>query len=361
MKTGKQVLCFLLALALLIGLLPATVQPVQARGAAMVTETTAAAQDAELAEPMATHVLNFSFVGGTGTIVVNGEDKGTSVEVESGSDLKFRVKAPGYQINVVLLGSSRQPLTADANGEYTITNVTKSQGVTIMVTPKENVALSFEVVDAKVTIADPDYTGETYSAQYNEEVTFAVEPDATGAAVTVEADHCSITDHGDGTYTTSGLTSATKITVTAEGGEERPRFTVELQFSISEANGSMWVNGVNCGTSVQVVSGRDLKFEVKVALGYKINVLLLHYFPRGVGNWQCELDGDGRSLFYYGQWGRNLYHFRYHGCYHHHSPGRGGGEGTPSHCLPMHQCQGDSQPGGLHKWRVSLFGWTAHF
>lgn len=287
MKTGKQVLCFLLALALLIGLLPATVQPVQARGAAMVTETTAAAQDAELAEPMATHVLNFSFVGGTGTIVVNGEDKGTSVEVESGSDLKFRVKAPGYQINVVLLGSSRQPLTADANGEYTITNVTKSQGVTIMVTPKENVALSFEVVDAKVTIADTDYTGETYSAQYNEEVTFAVEPDATGAAVTVEADHCSITDHGDGTYTTSGLTSATKITVTAEGGEERPRFTVELQFSISEANGSMWVNGVNCGTSVQVVSGRDLKFEVKVALGYKINVLLLG------GRQPIQPDSDG--------------------------------------------------------------------
>ena len=30
MKTGKQVLCFLLALALLAGLLPATVQPVQA-------------------------------------------------------------------------------------------------------------------------------------------------------------------------------------------------------------------------------------------------------------------------------------------------------------------------------------------
>ena len=284
MKTGKQVLCFLLALALLAGLLPATVQPVQARGVAMVTETKAAAQDAE---PMANPVVKFSFnIAGAGTIVVNGEDKGTSVEVESGSDLKFRVKAPGYQINVVLL-EGRQPLTADANGEYTISNVTGSRNVTIMVTQKENVTLSFEAVDAKVTIADTDYTGGTYSAQYNEEVTFAVEPDAAGATVTVDADHCSITDHGDGTYTTSGLTSATKITVTAEGGEERPRCTVELQFSIPEANGSMWVNGVNCGTSAQVVSGRDLKFEVKVALGYKVNVLLLG------GRQPIQPDSDG--------------------------------------------------------------------
>ena len=220
MKTGKQVLCFLLALALLVGLLPATVQPVQARGAAMVTETNATAQNAEIAEPMANPVVKFSFsIAGAGTIVVNGEDKGTSVEVESGSDLKFRVKAPGYQINVVLL-EGRQPLTADANGEYTISNVTGNRNVTIMVTQKENVALSFETVDAKVTIADTDYTSGTYSAQYNEEVAFAVEPEAAGATVTVEADHGSITDHGDGTYTTSGLTSATKITVTAEGGEE---------------------------------------------------------------------------------------------------------------------------------------------
>lgn len=286
MKTGKQVLCFLLALALLVGLLPATVQPVQARGAAMVTETNATAQNAEIAEPMANPVVKFSFsIAGAGTIVVNGEDKGTSVEVESGSDLKFRVKAPGYQINVVLL-EGRQPLTADANGEYTISNVTGNRNVTIMVTQKENVALSFETVDAKVTIADTDYTSGTYSAQYNEEVTFAVEPEAAGATVTVEADHGSITDHGDGTYTTSGLTSATKITVTAEGGEEQPRCTVELQFSIPEANGSMWVNGVNCGTSAQVVSGRDLKFEVRVP-GYRVNVLLLG------GRQPIPADSDG--------------------------------------------------------------------
>ena len=69
MKTGKQVLCFLLALALLVGLLPATVQPVQARGAAMVTETNATAQNAEIAEPMANPVVKFSFsIAGAGTI-----------------------------------------------------------------------------------------------------------------------------------------------------------------------------------------------------------------------------------------------------------------------------------------------------
>ena len=277
MKTGKQIWCFLLALALILGLFPTAAQPVQAMDNAGGATNLATATETAEANPVVR--FTFAVVGGggategIGSILVNGEDVGTETEVESGGDLKFQVKVPGYQINVVLLNGS-QPLTADSNGEYTISGISQNRSVTIMVTKKDNVEITLEALNARIAIEGTDYTGKTYSARYNEEVTFSVETDADGATVTVEADNCSVTDHGDGTYTTSGITGATKITVTAEGGEERPQHTVRFQFSASECNGSILVDGIDCGTSVKVVSGRDLVFLVKVP-GYRVNVVLL--------------------------------------------------------------------------------------
>mgnify|MGYP001014390276 CR=1 FL=1 len=44
--------------------------------------------------------------------------------------------------------------------------------------------------------------------------------------------------------------------------------------NVQECNGSILVDGIDCGTSVKVVSGRDLVFLVKVP-GYRVNVVLL--------------------------------------------------------------------------------------
>lgn len=129
MKTGKQIWCFLLALALILGLFPTAAQPVQATANAEGATNLATATETAEANP----VVRFTFAGvgggevtnGMGSIWVNGEDMGTEVEVEPGSDLKFRVKVPGYRIDAVLL-NGRQPLTADSNGEYTVYGVTKT-------------------------------------------------------------------------------------------------------------------------------------------------------------------------------------------------------------------------------------------
>ena len=142
MKTGKQIWCFLLALALILGLFPTAAQPVQAMDNAGGATNLATATETAEANPVVR--FTFAVVGGggategIGSILVNGEDVGTETEVESGGDLKFQVKVPGYQINVVLLNGS-QPLTADSNGEYTISGISQNRSVTIMVTKKDNV------------------------------------------------------------------------------------------------------------------------------------------------------------------------------------------------------------------------------
>lgn len=258
MKTGKQVLCFFLALALILGLLPATVQPVRASGGAQSAENP---------------VVSFNFsIDGAGTIVVDGEDKGTSVEVESGNDLTFSVKAPGYQINVILLGGNR-PIAPNGDGTYTISNVSTDVSVTIMVTQKDNQRLSFAVSGATVTVGDEDYTNADYSARYNEKVTFTVVPEVAGSEVTVVADNCTVTDYGDGTYTTSGITAATRITIAASGQEAKIFYKLSFSFSVPGVAASVFVNDVDMGTSFDVEQGSDVTFRIVVP-GYKVGALL---------------------------------------------------------------------------------------
>lgn len=258
MKTGKQVLCFLLALALILGLLPAAVQPVRAAGGAQSAENP---------------VVSFNFsIDGAGTIVVDGEDKGTSVEVESGNDLTFSVKAPGYQIHVVLLGGNR-PIAPNSDGTYTISNVSTDVSVTIMVTQKDNQRLSFAVSGATVTVGGEDYTNADYSARYNEKVTFTVVPEVTGSEVTVVADNCTVADHGDGTYTTSGITAATRITIAASGQEAKIFCKLQFSFSVPGVAASVFVNDMDMGTSFDVEQGSDVTFRIVVS-GYKVAVLL---------------------------------------------------------------------------------------
>ena len=164
MKTGKQIWCFLLALALILGLFPTAAQPVQAMDNAGGATNLATATETAEANPVVR--FTFAVVGGggategIGSILVNGEDVGTETEVESGCDLKFQVKVPGYQINVVLLNGS-QPLTADSNGEYTISGISQNRSVTIMVTKKDNVEITLEALNARIAIEGTDYTGKT--------------------------------------------------------------------------------------------------------------------------------------------------------------------------------------------------------
>lgn len=260
MKTGKQIWCFLLALALILGLFPTAAQPVQATEAV------------EIAEPTANPVVRFHFnIAGAGTIVVNGEDVGTSVEVESGSDLTFSVEAPGYQVNVVLRGGNR-PMTPNSDGTYTINSVNADMSITIMVTQKDNQSLSFAVTGAIVTVDGEDYTNAAYSARYNEKITFSVVPEIAGSEVTVTADNCTVIDHGDGTYTTSGIIADTRITVTADGEETKIFRKLTFSFNIPGV-GSIFVDDVDMGTSFEVEQGTDVTFRI-VAPGYKVGVLL---------------------------------------------------------------------------------------
>lgn len=270
MKTGKQVLCFLLALALVFGLLPTTVQPVQA---------------AEAAQPAANPVVKFQFsIAGAGTIVVDGEDKGTEVEVDSSGSLTFSVEAPGYQVNVVLFGGNR-PVAPNSDGTYTISGVQGNASVVIMVEKKDNQALSFAVSGAAVTVDGVDYTNADYSALYNEKITFTVIPEEEGSEVTVTADNCTIADHGNGTYTTSGITAATRITVSASGQAPKVFYKVNFSFNIPGV-ASVFVDDVDMGTSLDVEQGTDVTFRI-VAPGYKVGVLLLG------GTRPIPANGDG--------------------------------------------------------------------
>lgn len=127
MKTGKQIWCFLLALALILGLLPATVQPVRAVEAdqsatepivdlktvdhsddvytAMETEEPAQVPEADSSKEEKTFYkfsFSFSIQSANARVFVGDEDMGTSFEVEEGSDVTFRIVARGYKVGALL-------------------------------------------------------------------------------------------------------------------------------------------------------------------------------------------------------------------------------------------------------------------
>ena len=155
MKTGKQVLCFLLALALLVGLLPATVQPVQAVEAEpsavepMVDpEAVDHSEDADTATEEIEHTrvpeadssqeektfykfsFSFSIPSANARVFVGDEDMGTSFDVEEGSDVTFRIVARGYKVGALLFMG--RPLQPNAAGSYTVSNVRSNCSFTVM-------------------------------------------------------------------------------------------------------------------------------------------------------------------------------------------------------------------------------------
>lgn len=188
MKTGKQVWCFLLALALILGLLPATVQPVRAVEAdqsatepivdlktvdhsddvytAMETEEPAQVPEADSSKEEKTFYkfsFSFSIQSANARVFVGDEDMGTSFEVEEGSDVTFRIVARGYKVGALLSeGRPRQP---NEDGSYTITNVHSNRSFTVMLAKAEGkgAEVNFRCTNAKVTVDDVDYTGGTYS------------------------------------------------------------------------------------------------------------------------------------------------------------------------------------------------------
>ena len=121
MKTGKQVLCFLLALALLAGLLPATVRPVQAVEAEssavepmVAPEAVDHSENADTAtEEVESHPGSrsgqrarrrrllqilpflFSIPSANARVFVGDEDMGTSFEVEEGERCDVPHCCPG--------------------------------------------------------------------------------------------------------------------------------------------------------------------------------------------------------------------------------------------------------------------------
>lgn len=188
MKTGKQVLCFLLALALILGLLPATVQPVRAVEAdqsatepmvdlktvdhsddvytAMETEEPAQVPEADSSQEEKTFYkfsFSFSIQSANARVFVGDEDMGTSFEVEEGSDVTFRIVAQGYKVGALLFRG--RPLQPNADGSYTVTNVRSNSSFTVMLAKAEGegAEVTFRCTNAKVTVDDVDYTGGTYS------------------------------------------------------------------------------------------------------------------------------------------------------------------------------------------------------
>lgn len=188
MKTGKQVLCFLLALALLIGLLPVTVQSVQAVEAEpLAVEPTVdlapvdhsedadtATEEIELTrrpeadisqEEKTFYKFSFSFniQSANARVFVGDEDMGTSFEVEEGSDVTFRIVARGYKVGVLLYGG--RPLQPNADGSYTVSNVRSNGSFTVMLAKAEaeGAEVTFRCTNAKVTVGGVDYTDGTYS------------------------------------------------------------------------------------------------------------------------------------------------------------------------------------------------------
>ncbi len=272
MKTGKQVWCFLLALALILGLFPTAAQPVQAMDNAGGATNLATATETAEANP----VVRFTFADGSGgevtngmgSIWVNGEDMGTEVEVEPGSDLKFRVKVPGYWLRAVLL-NERQPLTADSNGEYTVPGVIKNESIRIMITKQlDSKSLFFDATDTKVMINGIDYASAEYSVQYNDWVTFFVKPNRVGATVSVTSDKCAITDNGDGSYTIFGVTDNATVTVRAEGGEQKPR-NVTFQC----VNAKVTVNEEDYTGGVYSYLEGQFVFDVEISEGYYVKAV----------------------------------------------------------------------------------------
>lgn len=188
MKTGKQILCFFLALALILGLLPATVQPVRAVEAepsatepivdlkpvdhsddvytAMETEEPAQVPEADSSQEEKTFYkfsFSFSVQSANATVFVGDEDMGTSFEVEEGSDVTFRIVARGYKVGVLLSGG--RPFQPNADGSYTVTNVRSNSSFVVMLAKAEGegAEVTFRCTNAKVTVGDVDYTGSTYS------------------------------------------------------------------------------------------------------------------------------------------------------------------------------------------------------
>lgn len=188
MKTGKQVLCFLLALALLAGLLPATVQPVQAVEAepsavesTVDLEPVDHSEDADTAteEIEPTRVpeagssqeektfykfsFSFSIPSANARVFVGDEDMGTSFDVEEGSDVTFRIVARGYKVGVLLYGG--RPFQPNADGSYTVSNVRSNCSFTVMLAKAEaeGAEVTFRCTNAKVTVGGVDYTDGTYS------------------------------------------------------------------------------------------------------------------------------------------------------------------------------------------------------
>ena len=188
MKTGKQILCFFLALALILGLLPATVQSVRAVEAdqsateplvdlkavdhsddvyiAMETEEPAQVPEADSSQEEKTlykFSFSFSVPNANATVFVGDEDMGTSFEVEEGSDVTFRIVARGYKVGVLLFGG--RPFQPNADGSYTVTNVRSNCSFTVMLAKAEGgeAEVTFRCTNAKVTVGNVDYTGGTYS------------------------------------------------------------------------------------------------------------------------------------------------------------------------------------------------------
>ena len=188
MKTGKQILCFFLALALILGLLPATVQSVRAVEAdqsateplvdlkavdhsddvyiAMETEEPAQVPEADSSQEEKTlykFSFSFSVPNANATVFVGDEDMGTNFEVEEGSDVTFRIVARGYKVGVLLFGG--RPFQPNADGSYTVTNVRSNCSFTVMLAKAEGgeAEVTFRCTNAKVTVGNVDYTGGTYS------------------------------------------------------------------------------------------------------------------------------------------------------------------------------------------------------
>jgi hypothetical protein len=202
-----------------------------------------------------------TFSGDNETVRLNGVPV-TSAWVTSGDSLVFTV-TPDFGYGVTTVTANGTVITPDAQGNYTLTNVSATTAI-VITTAATLYNVTFAVTNATVYINGQATT--TATIPVNGTLNFSAVP-STGYIVTnVTPTNGVITDLGGGNYSLNNVTEDATVTVTTAVA-----YTVTFSGASSSA-GNMQVRVDGAATSsTPVATGSSLTFAVIADLGYTVS------------------------------------------------------------------------------------------